>query len=180
MSETDAKPMPLWFKWTNILIGIIAFILGIGIVFFPFVLAETFVIFLGVLLLFTGILKTMYSYQQTGFPNWLRYLTVIFGILILVMGIPLVIFATSQTTVPILVLFTMILVGVFLMVLNIKVGTQPSSRRSMFLLLGVILVIIIIAIWIGNFLGFLTYIFFIMIGFFIIALDALATGIFRK
>lgn len=180
MSETKAGPMPTWYKWANILIGIIALILGIGTIFFPFILAETFILFLGVLLLFTGFLKTAYSYQYADFPNWLRYLTILMGIVILVLGIPLLIFSTVQTLVINLILITMILVGVMLMVINIQVGVQSSARRTVFLLIGVIVVIIIIAIWIGNFLGMLTYLFFIMIGFFLIALDALATGIFRE
>lgn len=181
MSESKAKPMPTWFKWANILIGIIALILGIGIIFFPFLLgAETFVIFLGALLLFTGILKSTYSYQYADFPNWLRYLTIIFGIIILALGIPLIIFSTTQTIVLNLILITLILMGVFLMVIDIKVGVSPGSRRTVFLVLGAIMVIIIIAIWIGNWLGMLTYLFFIMIGFFLIALDALGTGLFRE
>ena len=145
--------MPTWFKWANILIGIIALILGIGIIFFPFLLgAETFVIFLGALLLFTGLLKTTYSYQYANFPNWLRYLTIIFGIGILVLGIPLIIFSTAQTIVLNLILITLILMGVLLMVVDIKVGVSPGSRRTVFLLLGAIIVIIIIDIkpfWIG-------------------------------
>ena len=179
MSETTAKPKPVWLKWANILIGIIALILGIGTIFFaPLLGAETFVIFIGALLLFTGILKTVYSYQYAGFPSWLRYLTIVFGIVILVLGIPLIIYATVETLVANLVLFTLILMGVFLMIINIQIGERRSSGRSLLIVLGVIAILIIIGIWIGNFLGLLTYLFFLMIGFFIIALDALATGIF--
>ncbi|MFW9935471.1 MAG: DUF308 domain-containing protein [Candidatus Thorarchaeota archaeon] len=180
MSESPAKPMPTWFKWANIIIGIIALILGIGIVFFPFVLIETFVLYLGVLLIFTGVLKAIHSFQQTAYPNWLRYTTVIFGILILVLGVPIIFFASSETTIVALVLLTLILVGVFIMMINIQSGAQPGSRRTVFLIIGVMVIILIIAFWVANFLVLLAYIFFIMIGFFLIALDALATGIFRK
>ncbi|MFX1318790.1 MAG: DUF308 domain-containing protein [Promethearchaeota archaeon] len=180
MLESTAKPMPVWFKWANILIGIIALILGIGTIFFaPLLGAETFVIFIGALLLFTGILKTVHSYRYTEFPRWLRYLTIIFGVVILGLGIPLIIYATEEHIVAILILFTLILIGVFLMMINIQIGEHPGSGRSLLIVLGAVVVIIIIAIWIGHFLGLLTYLFFIMIGFFIIALDALATGIFR-
>jgi hypothetical protein len=181
MSESSAKPMPLWFKWANILIGIIALILGIGTIFFPFFLgAETFVIFLAALLIFTGILKTTYSYQYSGFPNWLRYLTIIFGIIILVLGIPLIIFSTLEDVAANLILFTLILMGVLLVLINIQVGTQSSSRRSVFIVIGAIIVIIILAAWVAEFLVLLTYLFFISMGFFLIALDALATGLLRE
>ncbi len=177
---TETKSMPTWFKWANILIGIIALILAIGIVFFPFILgAETFVLYLGALLLFTGLLKTTYSFQYTSFPNWLRYSTIIFGIIILVLGIPLILFATIESIVLNIILFAFILIGVFLLIINIQVGVQPDYRRTVFITLGVIVIILILAIWIGNFLGLVAYIFFISMGFFLIALDALATGIFR-
>jgi len=70
MVQSKPESMPKWFKRANILIGVIALILGI--IFFPLLLgAETFAVFLSALLLFTGILKTTYSYQYANFPNWL-------------------------------------------------------------------------------------------------------------
>jgi len=65
------------------------------------------------------------------------------------------------------------------MVIDIRVGVQLSSRRTVFIVLEVTVVIIIIAMWIGNFLRLLSYLFFLMVGFFLIALDTLATEIFR-
>jgi hypothetical protein len=76
--------------------------------------------------------------------------------------------------------FALILIGVFPVAIDIKIGVQPDSHRRIFVILGVIVIILIIAAWIGNFLVLCAYIFFIIVGFFRIALDALTTGIFRN
>jgi uncharacterized membrane protein HdeD (DUF308 family) len=160
----------------EIILGIIALIVGFGAIFFPGVFFVTLIVLFGIAMIAIGIIKLATALPKDAEPTS-RKVNAGIGIAALIIGILVLVFpyVASVSLVVILSIGFMIW-GVGLMVKGL-VGTSGTGMKILEFLFGILVLSMAILMIFYPEVGIYTYTFFAAIAFMMIGIEALAVGI---
>ncbi len=172
----EAGARPSWLRALYIILGIVAIILGILVLVFPDLGTTLLLILFGIGLIFIALFAIVLG-AQSGYPGWLRALSLIIGILVIALIITIIF-------VPDLGLFLQILfLGIGLILLGIQaiafMGTDKSMAgwaRGLAVVLGALALILGIVMIVQFDVGIAVLVIYFAIGLFATGIAAIVSG----
>jgi len=160
----------------EIILGIIALVVGFGAIFFPGAFFVSLIVLFGIAMIAIGILKVATAIPKDAEPTS-RKINAAMGIAALVIGI-LVLVAPYVASVTLIVILSIgfMIWGVGLMV-KAFVGPSGTGMKILEFLFGILVLSMSILIIIEPWVGIWTVTFFAAIAFMMIGIQALAVGI---
>ncbi|MFX1509224.1 MAG: DUF308 domain-containing protein [Promethearchaeota archaeon] len=170
--------LPSWLRWLNFFMGIIAFIVGVSVIFYPDVWVAWGIVILGMIYLLKVIIRMYGGVTYAQFPLWQQALSIIIGLALIFLGLPVILVpGFGDAWLSILILAALLLVGVDQIMNGLFVKTNTSTRRIIHIIFGFILIILGIVNFLYFGLGIWITLYIIAFALVIIGLDSLIQGL---
>lgn len=176
MNSTTAKPSG-GYRALEIVLGLVAFAVGILALVFPTLVVVTLVVFFGLALLIIGFLRLATSYSPQ-LPSSARTTNAAIGILAIIVALIILLFPTFATvSLVVLVGIGLLIYGVGRIVVGGAVHSLSGGLRALLILLGFIVAFFALVVIFFPVVGIYTYAFFASLSFILIGIDSLASGV---
>jgi len=168
---------PSWtYRALEIILGLVALIMGSLILLFPTIIAVTLIVFFGIALLIIGILRVSTAYSRQ-LPNLTRTDNIAIGIIIAIIGVIILIFPTFS----LISLIVLIGIGIFIYGIGRTITgglTHDLSGgfRGALIVLGILIAIFGLLVIFFPLIGILTKAVFVSLGLLVIGIDSLVAG----
>ena len=170
--------LPSWLRWLNFFIGIVAFIIGVAVIFYPADWVAWGIVVLGVIYLVKVIIRLYGGITYAKFPVWQQALSIIIGLALIFFGLPVVFVpGFGEAWLQLLILTALILIGVDQIMNGLFVQTNTQMRRMLHIIFGFILIILGIVNFVFIGLGTWVTLYIIAFALVIIGLDSLIQGL---
>jgi uncharacterized membrane protein HdeD (DUF308 family) len=165
------------YRAVEIILGIVALIIGGLALAFPIATVVSIVFFFGIALLAIGILRLATGASADWLPGASRKTNVVIGILAIIFGL-IIMFAPffSAEIIIIMIGFALVIYGVGRMVVG-GAAHISGGMRALLIIFGLIVAVFGLIVIFFPVVGAYTYAFFVSLAFIIIGIDALASGI---
>ncbi len=165
------------YRAVEIVLGIIALVVGLLALFFPTAVVVTLVVLFGIALLAIGILKIASALTMGSAYRSSRTTNAIIGIVALIIGIVILFFPFFATaTIVILIGFGFLVYGLGRLVIGGAASNLSGGIRALMILFGLLVAIFGIIIILFPAIGVYTYAFFVSLALILIGIDAIASG----
>jgi uncharacterized membrane protein HdeD (DUF308 family) len=165
------------YRAIEIILGIVALVIGILALAFPITTVVTIVFFFGLALFVIGILRLATGASADWLPGASRKTNAVIGILAIILGL-IIMFAPFFSTqiIVILIGFALLIYGIGRIVVG---GAAPMTggMRALLIIFGLIVAVFGLIVIIFPAIGAFTYAFFVSLAFIVIGIDAIASGI---
>jgi uncharacterized membrane protein HdeD (DUF308 family) len=166
------------YRAIEILLGVVAFAVGLLALFFPAAVVVTLVVFFGIALLIVGILRLATAASSDWLAPTTRKTNSIVGILAIIFG-AIILFAPFFATYVLVILIGvgLLIYGVGRIVVGGAGGFLSGGLRALLIVVGILVVAFSLLIIFVPAVGVLTYAFFVSVAFLLIGIDSLVSGI---
>lgn len=174
MSKTNVSR---GYRALEIIIGIIAIIVALLVLFYPGVAVVTAVFFFGLALMVVGILRVGTA-AFSALPKSARYANAAIGIIAIIIS-ALILFYPGMSTAVLIILLAigLLIYGVGRMAVGGVSKQMGGGLRALLLALGILMIIFAIIVIIFPVVGLVTLAILISIAFLFLGVDSLASGI---
>lgn len=170
--------LPSWLRWLNFFVGILAFIVGVSVIFYPNVFVAWGIVILGIIYLFKVIIRMYGGVTYTQFPLWQQAMSIIIGLALIFLGLPVILVpGFGDAWLSVLILAALLLIGVDQIMNGLLVKSNTQTRRILHIIFGIILVILGIVNFLYFGLGIWLTLYIIAFALVIVGLDSLIQGL---
>ena len=165
------------YRAIEIILGLVALIVGVLALFFPTAVVVTLVVFFGIALLIIGVLRLATAASSGWLASSTRKTNAAIGILAIIIGIIILFVPLFVTEVLVILIgFGLLIYGIGRIAAGVA-GHMNGGLRALLILVGILIVVFSLIVIFFPIVGIITYAFFVSITFILIGIESLASGI---